>query len=219
MGVYTVRTNGEPFALAEPDKVTVVGSGNILADDSDATYVTSHSIHAPFTSETLSGIVAAPLPAVPAEILAAAAATPIGFSARAEITNTEGASRQLFFYLDTVAAWPFTAMQLGPVFPPDEIVTVDYPTWGSMTLTPDVSAALEAGTAHLMFSGPSVTSLVDTADGALFEFTLYINFPEPNVPARRLYPRTDDLGFGIGRFYPPPDTQQHGRRFGSSSPL
>lgn len=39
------------------------------------------------------------------------------------------------------------------------------------------------------------------------------------VPARLLYPRTDDLGLSVGRVYPPPNTQQSGVRTGSSSPL
>lgn len=39
------------------------------------------------------------------------------------------------------------------------------------------------------------------------------------IPPRLVYPRTDSLGLGIGRVYPPPNTQQHGRQTGSSSPL
>lgn len=41
----------------------------------------------------------------------------------------------------------------------------------------------------------------------------------PGVPARRIYPRTDSVGPGLGRNYPPPNTPQSGVRFGSSSPL
>lgn len=40
----------------------------------------------------------------------------------------------------------------------------------------------------------------------------------PFDPPRRIYPsRTDDLGTGIGRVWPPPDTQQSGRRAGPSA--
>lgn len=39
------------------------------------------------------------------------------------------------------------------------------------------------------------------------------------TPARLVYPRTDSIGPANGRLYPPPNTQQTGSRFGSSSPL
>lgn len=39
------------------------------------------------------------------------------------------------------------------------------------------------------------------------------------TPARLVYPRTDSVGPANGRLYPPPNTQQAGSRFGSSSPL
>lgn len=40
----------------------------------------------------------------------------------------------------------------------------------------------------------------------------------PTAPARRIYPRTDSVGPGIGRFYPPPNTPQSGSRIGSAAP-
>lgn len=40
-----------------------------------------------------------------------------------------------------------------------------------------------------------------------------------SVPPRRLYPRDTNDGPGIGRSYPPPTTQQAGRRFGAGAPV
>lgn len=52
----------------------------------------------------------------------------------------------------------------------------------------------------------------------IYQVILTVLWDSTGIPARRLWPRTDDLGIGIGRIYPPPNTPQSGARFGSSSP-
>lgn len=56
-------------------------------------------------------------------------------------------------------------------------------------------------------------------DFRLYELALVVFWRTRSVvPARRLYPRTDSHGLGIGRVYPPPNTPQASGRTGSSSP-
>lgn len=62
------------------------------------------------------------------------------------------------------------------------------------------------------------------ADSLHFSVSFTMTFPRyrfqfSETPARRLYPRTDSVGPGLGRIYPPPNTQQSGGRFGSAAPL
>ncbi len=54
----------------------------------------------------------------------------------------------------------------------------------------------------------------------VYDVQVWANYDDVprRVPARRLWPRTDDLGLGTGRVYPPPNTPQSGGRIGSAAP-
>lgn len=70
---------------------------------------------------------------------------------------------------------------------------------------------------------PATIGTASNAVATVYELVITAIDPIPPspalAPARRLYPRTDSVGPGLGRIYPPPNTQQSGGRFGSAAPL
>lgn len=188
----------------------IVGVGNQWSDDSDATYAVlsfDNTNGGDYVGGFIEGV------ASPPAIQSAELRVRLSFN----IGNT-GLDRSVFvhYFIDEIdiGATEVTAASLGVT----EDVTVSVPPehLNAPYTFADFRAALIAGTAtaRVLMGSPAGFGTVN--EGVVFELEFH-TYGASVTPARRLYPRTDAHGLGIGRGYPPPSTPQASGRTGSSS--
>jgi hypothetical protein len=167
MSVVIPLDPGVPFAYQNTDRCTIVGSGAVLADNTDATYVSVTGFGSSPSSTT--GLIAAPLPQVDTTNLIR-----LGLSARAKVSAGTNTSAQVAFYIGDLSTFPTSAQEVAPAF---GTTVSDFYLESWQAPSGDTITALNTGTASFVF-GLAGIAFGETWSATLYEYAWLLTYSE-----------------------------------------